>query len=265
MSEPLLSVRDLRVVFRMATGEIEALHGVDFDIEPGSTVALVGESGSGKSVTAQAVMGILPANARITSGQLIYKDPVSDTRIDIATLDPDSPELQAIRGGRISIIFQEPMVSLSPLHTVGDQVSEALFLHHDVNRAQGIEQTEAMLEMVGFPDPARALRTYPFELSGGLRQRAMIAMALVCRPSLLIADEPTGNLDPDLSLEVMRIFRRFNEVGVTLLIASHDIALIDQLGCRRIALEKGTLQIEQEEDIVSEYMERLEAEQEGGL
>jgi len=173
-------VRDLRVVFRMAIGEIEALQGVDFDIEPGSTVALVGESGSGKSVTAQAVEGILPTNARITSGQLIYKDPVSDTHTDIATLNPDSPELQAIRGGRISIIFQEPMVSLSPLHTVGDQVSEALFLHHDVNRAQGIEQTEAMLEMVGFPDPARALRTYPFELSGGLRQRAMIAMALVC-------------------------------------------------------------------------------------
>ena len=110
MSEPILSVRDLRVVFRMATGEIEALHGVDFDIEPGSTVALVGESGSGKSVTAQAVMGILPANARITSGQLIYKDPVNGARTDIATLTPDSPELQAIRGGRISIIFQEPMV-----------------------------------------------------------------------------------------------------------------------------------------------------------
>ena len=133
MSESLLSVRDLRVVFRMATGEIEALHGVDFDIEPGSTVALVGESGSGKSVTAQAIMGILPANARITSGQLIFNDPKSGARTDIAALATESPELQAIRGGRISIIFQEPMVSLSALHTVGDQVSEALFLHHDVN------------------------------------------------------------------------------------------------------------------------------------
>ena len=242
MSEPILSVRDLRVVFRMATGEIEALHGVDFDIEPGSTVALVGESGSGKSVTAQAVMGILPANARITSGQLIYKDPVNGARTDIATLTPDSPELQAIRGGRVSIIFQEPMVSLSPLHTVGDQVSEALFLHRDVNRTQGIEQTEAMLEMVGFPNPARALRTYPFELSGGLRQRAMIAMALVCRPSLLIADEPTTALDVTVQAQILNLIRDLQaELKMALLLITHDLGVVANMAQTVVVMYHGRI------------------------
>jgi len=242
MSEPLLSVRDLRVVFRMATGEIEALHGVDFDIEPGSTVALVGESGSGKSVTAQAVMGILPANARITSGQLIFNDPKSDTQTDIATLATESPELQAIRGGRISIIFQEPMVSLSPLHTVGDQVSEALFLHHDVNRAQGMEQTEAMLEMVGFPNPARALQTYPFELSGGLRQRAMIAMALVCRPSLLIADEPTTALDVTVQAQILNLIRDLQaELKMALLLITHDLGVVANMAQTVVVMYHGRI------------------------
>ena len=154
-------------------------------------MALVGESGSGKSVTAQAIMGILPSNAVITEGQILLRDPAAPDPVDIASLARDSHRFQSIRGGRISIIFQEPMVSLSPLHTIGDQISEALFLHHPLSHAEGIARTEAMLEMVGFPDPARALRTYPFELSGGLRQRAMIAMALICRPAMLIADEPT--------------------------------------------------------------------------
>ncbi len=224
---PLLSVRDLRVVFQMATGEIEALHGVDFDIAPASTVALVGESGSGKSVTAQAVLGILPSSARITSGALVFNDPDTGTQTDIAQFPTQSPVLQAIRGGRISIIFQEPMVSLSPLHTVGDQVSEALFLHHSVSHAQGMEQTEAMLEMVGFPDPTRALRTYPFELSGGLRQRAMIAMALVCRPALLIADEPTTALDVTVQAQILNLIRDLqSELQMALLLITHDLGVV---------------------------------------
>ncbi|MDP6398338.1 MAG: ABC transporter ATP-binding protein [Arenicellales bacterium] len=242
MSEPLLSVRDLRLVFRMATGEIEALHGVDFDIDPGSTVALVGESGSGKSVTAQAIMGILPGNARITSGQLIFNDPASGARTDIASLPAESPELQAIRGARISIIFQEPMVSLSPLHTVGDQVSEALFLHHAVSRAQGMEQTEAMLEMVGFPNPARALRTYPFELSGGLRQRAMIAMALVCRPSLLIADEPTTALDVTVQAQILNLIRDLQaELKMALLLITHDLGVVANMAQTVVVMYHGRI------------------------
>jgi peptide/nickel transport system ATP-binding protein len=127
MNEPIISVRNLRVSFEMATGEIEVLKGVDFDIEKASTIALVGESGSGKSVTAQAIMGILPATARITSGEIIFRDPQSESITEISTLSQDDPALRKIRGGKISIIFQEPMVALSPLHTIGDQISEALF------------------------------------------------------------------------------------------------------------------------------------------
>ena len=140
-------------------------------------------------------MGILPATARITSGEIIFRDPQSESVTEISALSQDDPALRKIRGGKISIIFQEPMVALSPLHTIGDQISEALFLHQETSRSEGLSRTEAMLDLVGFPNPSRALRTYPFELSGGLRQRAMIAMALVCRPALLIADEPTTALD----------------------------------------------------------------------
>ena len=238
MSEPLLSVRDLRVVFQMATGEIEALHGVDFDIQPGSTVALVGESGSGKSVTAQAVMGILPANARITSGQLIFNDPLSGASTDIASLPADSSQLQDIRGGRISIIFQEPMVSLSPLHTV-EQVSEALFLHHDVNRAQGMEQTEAMLEMVGFsqslPGP------YAPTLSSCREgcQRAMIAMALV---SLLIADEPTTALDVTVQAQILNLIRDLQaELKMALLLITHDLGVVANMAQTVVVMYHGRI------------------------
>jgi peptide/nickel transport system ATP-binding protein len=185
----LLRVQDLHVEFRLPEGAIRAVRGVSFRVRPGGTVALVGESGSGKSVISQAIMGILPRPARITGGQILFNDPESPgTPIDIAGLAPDGPILRDIRGGRISIIFQEPMTSLSPLHTVGDQVGEAVLLHRNVGRAEARELTRDMLRLVGFPDPRRALDTYPFELSGGLRQRAMIAMALICHPALLIAD-----------------------------------------------------------------------------
>src|SRR5262249_47545109 len=150
----------------------------------------------GKTVISQAVLGILPVNARITGGSMFFNDPKrAGPMLDLAALSQDSQVRRDIRGGRISIIFQEPMSSLSPLHTIGDQISEALELHHHVDHAQSLARTEDMLRRVGFPDPKHALRAYPFELSGGLRQRAMIAMALICRPAMLIADEPTTALD----------------------------------------------------------------------
>ncbi|MCZ7599014.1 MAG: ATP-binding cassette domain-containing protein [Gammaproteobacteria bacterium] len=163
--KPLLEVKDPAIEFLVHGGSIEAVRGVSFDIMPGSTVALVGESGSGKSVTAQAILGILPKIARISRGSIVLNTPEHDD-VDIARLDPASAAMRAIRGGVISMIFQEPMVSLSPLHTVGDQVSEALFLHRDASRAEGMRLTREMLALVGFPDPDRALNTYPFELSG---------------------------------------------------------------------------------------------------
>jgi peptide/nickel transport system ATP-binding protein len=224
----LLEVRDLHIDFNAAGGVVHAVRGVDFRVRPASTVAIVGESGSGKSVLSQAIMGILPAPGRISRGEILFADPrTPDTVVDIARLDPDGVQMRSIRGGRISIIFQEPMTSLSPLHTIGDQVSEALLLHRKVTRSEAVELTADMLRLVGFPDPKRALETYPFELSGGLRQRAMIAMALVCRPALLIADEPTTALDVTIQAQILKLVADLqDELGMAVMIITHDLGVV---------------------------------------
>ncbi len=224
----LLTVRDLSVEFDVSGGVIKAVDGVSFRVPEGRTVALVGESGSGKSVVSQTIMGILPKPARITGGQIVFRDPHDPEReVDIAALDPNGEEMRAIRGGRISIIFQEPMTSLSPLHTIGDQIGEALHLHRDYSRAEGQKLTSEMLRLVSFPDPVGALKTYPFELSGGLRQRAMIAMALVCRPALLIADEPTTALDVTIQAQILDLIGELQRSeGMSVLLITHDLAVV---------------------------------------
>jgi peptide/nickel transport system ATP-binding protein len=169
----LIDVRDLSIEFENRGMRIPALDRVSFRIEPGTPLALVGESGSGKSVTAQAIMRILPRTASITSGEILFTAPgAGKPPVDLVRLAPDGRKIRRIRGRHISMIFQEPMVSLSPLHTIGDQVSEALFLHHRVAHKEGMARTEDMLGRVGFPDPHRALKTYPVQVSGGLRLRA---------------------------------------------------------------------------------------------
>jgi peptide/nickel transport system ATP-binding protein len=237
----ILTVRDLSVEFDVSGGVIKAVDGVSFRIPEGRTVALVGESGSGKSVVSQTIMGILPKPARITGGQIVFRDPLDPEReIDIAALDPDGEEMRAIRGGRISIIFQEPMTSLSPLHTIGDQISEALHLHRDYSRAEGDRLTSEMLRLVGFPDPVGALKTYPFELSGGLRQRAMIAMALVCRPALLIADEPTTALDVTIQAQILKLVSDLQaELGMAVLMITHDLGVVANVADEVVVIYHG--------------------------
>ncbi|MGH6953120.1 MAG: ABC transporter ATP-binding protein, partial [Alphaproteobacteria bacterium] len=204
----LLSVRDLRIEFNVHGAMVPAVRGASFRVRPGGTVALVGESGSGKSVISQAIMGILPVAGRIAGGQILFADPERLGQVvDIAQLPRDGRAMREIRGARISIIFQEPMSSLSMMHTVGAQVSEALYLHRALGKREGKALTLDMLRLVGFPDPAKAHRSYPFELSGGLRQRAMIAMALICRPALLIADEPTTALDVTIQAQILKELR----------------------------------------------------------
>ncbi len=241
MSEPLLAIRDLRVTFAADEGQIEAVAGVSFDVPPNRTVAVVGESGSGKTVISQAILGILPANAKITGGSIFFNDPKQPGQIlDLAALSQDSQVRRDIRGGRISIIFQEPMSSLSPLHTIGNQISEALELHHRVDREQSLARTEEMLRRVGFPDPKHALRAYPFELSGGLRQRAMIAMALICRPAMLIADEPTTALDVTIQAQILKLMKDLQaEFGMSILFISHDLGVVANIADEIVVLYRG--------------------------
>jgi len=246
----LLSVEDLKVEFRLHEAVIKAVDGVSFRIPHNKTVALVGESGSGKSVVSQSIMRILPNSATITGGRILLCDAdEGGGETDIVALDADGPDMRAIRGGHISIIFQEPMTSLSPLHSVGNQITEALELHRDCGTAEAEELTADMLRLVGFPDPVRALRTYPFELSGGLRQRAMIAMALVCRPALLIADEPTTALDVTIQAQILKLLGDLQqELGMSVLMITHDLGVVANVADEIVVmyhgkvLEHGTLE-----------------------
>jgi peptide/nickel transport system ATP-binding protein len=237
----LLQVRGLHVRFAAPGGFIRAVTGVSFRVRPQSIVALVGESGSGKSVVSQTILRILPRSGVITRGEVLFADPRLDGKvIDIAKLPSDSAQMRAIRGGRISIIFQEPMTSLSPLHTIGNQVGEALRLHRPVTSAETTELTGEMLRLVGFPDPKRALQSYPFELSGGLRQRAMIAMALVCRPALLIADEPTTALDVTIQAQILKLMVELqHELGMAVLLITHDLGVVANIAEEIIVMYRG--------------------------
>jgi len=238
----LLEIRDLKVSFATPAGPFEAVRGVSFRVPHGGTVALVGESGSGKSVVSQAIMGILPPVGRITGGQILFTDPDAPGVVDIATLDRNGAAMRAIRGDGISIIFQEPMTSLSPLHTVGDQISEALLLHRQTNKAAALDLTAEMLRLVGFKNPRKALGTYPFELSGGLRQRAMIAMALVCRPALLIADEPTTALDVTIQAQILKLIQDLQaELGMALLIITHDLGVVANVAEEVVVMYRGKI------------------------
>jgi len=252
MANDLLTVRGLKIAFDLDTGLLEAVRGIDFRVPHGKTVALVGESGSGKSVVAQAIMGILPKIARITAGQVLFDrsnaNGNGDGRsgangagiIDIAQEPREGPVMRAIRGGAISIIFQEPMTSLSPVHTIGNQIGEALRLHRKVSSREARELVIDMLRLVGFPDPQRGFKTYPFELSGGLRQRAMIAMALICRPTLLIADEPTTALDVTIQAQILKLMIDLQkELEMALLLITHDLGVVANVADEIVVMYHG--------------------------
>src|SRR3954470_1227297 len=242
MEAPLLSVRQLTVDFNTDAGNFRAVDVLTCDIPKGKTVALVGESGSGKSVTAQAILQILSKKAKITSGSIVFDDPTDGEALDIAALQPESDAMHALRGGRIAMIFQEPMTSLSPLHTIGDQISEALMIHADVDQAKANQRTMEVLARVGFPDPKRALRTYPFELSGGLRQRAMIAMALITRPALLIADEPTTALDVTTQAQILDLISEIqDETGMSVLLITHDLGVVANMADEVVVMYRGRM------------------------
>jgi peptide/nickel transport system ATP-binding protein len=240
----LLTVRDLKVSIAVDAGVIKAVDGVSFRVPAGGTVALVGESGSGKSVIAQSIMGILPRIARIDSGEILFRDPrispgAPGSEVDLSRMR--GPAMRRIRGGRISIIFQEPMTALSPLHTIGNQIGESLALHRsDLGRSERRAAVIEMLRLAGFPDPAKAEHTYPFELSGGLRQRAMISMALVSRPALLIADEPTTALDVTIQAQILQLIRDLQrELHMAVLLITHDLGVVANMAEEVVVMYRG--------------------------
>ena len=237
----LLTVRDLRVHIAVDAGIVKAVDGVSFRIPAARTVALVGESGSGKSVVAQSIMGILPNIARIVTGEILFADPARPgTVVDVAQLQSESAEMRALRGGRMSIIFQEPMTALSPLHTIGNQIEETLALHREASKSERHDAVIEILRLTGFKNPERAIHTYPFELSGGLRQRAMIAMALVCRPALLIADEPTTALDVTIQAQILQLIQQLqNELHMAMLIITHDLGIVANMAEEVVVMYHG--------------------------
>ena len=226
----------------MLGGPLQAVRGASLRVLPGKVTALVGESGSGKSVISQAVMGILPRIASAT-GRILFDDPATPgAPVDILSMPLDGPEIRALRGRRMGKIFQEPMTSLSPLHTIGNQIGEVLRIHEAATTAQQRESTIDMLGLVGFPDPRRAIDMYPFELSGGMRQRAMIAMALICRPALLVADEPTTALDVTIQAQILELLAELQQkLNMAMLLITHDLGVVANVADEVVVIYHGQI------------------------
>jgi len=224
----LLEVKDLKTYFYLDEGVLKAVDGVSFKLEREKTFGLVGESGCGKSVTAQSIMRIVPPPGKM-KGEIIFRQSNKKV-IDLARLDPFGKEIRSIRGKEITMIFQEPMTSLSPLHTIGNQIMEAILLHQKVDKKEARRLAIEMLDKVGIPDPSHRIDEYPHQLSGGLRQRAMIAMALSCNPSLLIADEPTTALDVTVQAQILELMKALQkEFGMSIIYITHNLGVIAEI------------------------------------
>jgi oligopeptide transport system ATP-binding protein len=233
VTEPLLSVQGLTTRFRTERGIVTAVDDVSFDVAPGETLAVVGESGSGKSVTALSVLRLIPhPPGRITGGRILFEGQ------DLLTLS--AAQMQAIRGDRIAMIFQEPMSSLNPSLTIGLQIAEPIHQHRGTPWAQAMDQARGLLEKVAIPDAARRLHTYPHHYSGGMRQRAMIAMALACQPRLIIADEPTTALDVTVQAQILDLLKDLTrETGAALVLITHDLGVVARYADRVVVMYGG--------------------------
>ena len=235
IAEPLLQVNELKTYFLSGAGTVPAVDGITFHINEGEILGMVGESGCGKSVASLSIMRLVPKPfGKIVSGQIIFQgeDLVNKTE----------EEMRKIRGNKITMIFQEPMTSLNPIFTVGSQISEALRLHQGMNGKQALERTVELLNLVGIAIPRKRVKEYPHQLSGGLRQRVMIAMALSCNPKLLIADEPTTALDVTIQAQILELMKSLREkLGMSVLFISHDINVISEMADRVVVMYAGKI------------------------
>jgi oligopeptide/dipeptide ABC transporter ATP-binding protein len=233
---PLLSVRNLKTYFPQDEGTVKAVDGASFELYRGRTLGIVGESGCGKSITARSILRLIDRPGRIVEGEILFRrrktfdSGRTDEVIDLAKLDANGQDMRAIRGAEIALVFQEPMSSFSPVHTVGEQIIEAIRLHQQVSRRQARAKAIEMLRLVGIPSPEQRVDQLSNQLSGGLRQRAMIAMALSCHPTLLIADEPTTALDVTTQAQILDLMRRLQgEYGMAIMLITHDLGVIAEM------------------------------------
>ena len=231
----LLEIKDLRVSFPLDEGTVRAVEGVDLTVRRGEVLGVVGESGCGKSITAHSILRIIPQPGRIDSGQILLHPPgasgANETGVvDLAKLNPAGPEIRNIRGKDIAMIFQEPMSSFSPVHTIGSHITEAILLHQQVSSERAREMTIELLQLVGISGAEQRVDNYPHQFSGGMRQRAMIAMALSCNPSLLIADEPTTALDVTIQAQILDLMRGLQKrLGMAIMFITHNLGVIAQI------------------------------------
>lgn len=237
MSEKLLSVQNMKTSFYSHVGEIQAVRGVSFDLKKGEALGIVGESGSGKSVTSLSIMKLLQYPGRIKDGSVIFKGD------DLAK--KTNKEMMVIRGNEIAMIFQDPMTSLNPVYTIGDQIMEAVIRHQNVSKKEAREKAIEMLRLVGIPSPESRVDNYPFEFSGGMRQRAMIAIALSCQPDLLIADEPTTALDVTIQAQILELMKELkSKINTSIILITHDLGVVADV-CSRIVVMYGGLIMEE--------------------
>jgi peptide/nickel transport system ATP-binding protein len=233
-SDTLLSVRNLQTHFLSREGTVKAVDGVTFDVKQGEILGIAGESGCGKSVTSQSIMRILPRNGKIVGGEILYDH--QGRIIDLTTVEPDGRVIRGIRGKEIAMIFQEPMSAFSPVHTIGNQIIETIRIHQAVSKEEARVEAIEMLRRVGMPNASRNIDRYTFNLSGGMRQRAMVALALACRPKLLIADEPTTAVDVTIQAQILTLLREIQaDLGMAIIMITHDLGVIAEL-CDRVVI-----------------------------